>query len=98
MLIGNDTYVEHLNESNFDWLTWRSGSIFELLSIPHNMKCLVMNKAIIQRYAIGYCRADTIPCRPKNDHIAVMFNTEGNVWWAHLTRQEFTAIFPEVSI
>ena len=90
-------YIEHFNEQSFDWLTWRSGSIVGVLKIPHRTEMILANKSIIRKYAIGYCNADNIPCRPKKNHIAVMFNTgELYNWWTHLTTKEFKECFPEL--
>ena len=90
-------YIEHYNEQSFDWLSWRNGSLINTLRIPHRTEIIILNKTIIRKYAIGYCKADNIPCRPKSNHIAVMFNT-GEVynWWTHLTKKEFELCFPEL--
>jgi hypothetical protein len=89
--------IDHMHQQSFNWLTWRNGSIVSILGIPHRTEILVMNKHIIRKYAIGYCKADSIPCRPKLNHIAVMFNTgELDNWWTHLTMDEFQIIFPEI--
>jgi len=93
----NNIYIEHFNEQSFDWLTWRSGSIINNLRIPHRTELIVLNKNIIRKYAIGWCKADNIPCRPKVNHIAVMFNNDNiNNWWTHLTIKEFKLCFPEL--
>lgn len=92
-------YIEHYNEQSFDWLTWRSGSIIDVLKIPHRTELIIANKGIIRKHAIGYCIADKIPCRPKKDHVAVMFNTgELYNWWTHLSTNEFKTCFPELEI
>jgi hypothetical protein len=91
--------IEHLNEQSFDWLTWRNGSILKVLNIPHNEICIISNKETIRKYAIGYCKADNLPCRPKSRYVAVMFNTgEIDNWWTHLTLKEFNECFPELKI
>ena len=90
-------YIEHLNEQSFDWLTWRNGNILKVFRIAHREPCIIFNKRIIRKYAIGYCKADNIPCRPKHGYIAVMFNTgELYNWWTHLTTKEFYICFPEL--
>ena len=88
--------IEHLNEQSFNWLSWRNGSLINTLRIPHRTEIIVLNKEIIRKHAIGYCKADNIPCRPKNGYIAVMFNNgEIENWWTHLTIKEFKLCFPE---
>lgn len=91
------SYIEHYNEQSFDWLSWRNGSLFYNLKISHRFEIIRFNVDIIRKYAIGYCIADNIPCRPKKGYIAVMFNT-GNLenWWTHLTIKEFKLCFPEL--
>lgn len=90
-------YIEHFNEQSFDWLTWRSGNILNIFQIPHRTCEICKNSDLIRRYAVGYCSAKNIPCRPKNGFIAVMFNT-GEIynWWTHLTIKEFEICFPEL--
>lgn len=91
------SYIQHYNEQSFDWLSWRNGSLIYTLKIPHRFEIIRFNVDIIRRYAIGYCGADTIPCRPKRGYIAVMFNTGDNDnWWTHLTIKEFVLCFPEL--
>lgn len=92
-----NTKIQHYNEQSFHWLTWRSGSIIDVLKIPHRTTLIVANKNIIRQHAIGWCKADNIPCRPKLNHVAVMFNTNGvDDWWTHLRIEEFITCFPEL--
>jgi len=90
-------YIEHLNEQSFDWLTWRSGCILQIFKIPNRTYAITTNVNLIRKHAIGWCNATNIPCRPKQDRIAVMFNT-GEIynWWTHLTVKEFIICFPEL--
>lgn len=92
-------FIEHYNEQSFDWLTWRNGSLINTLRIPHRTEIIVLNKEVIRKYAMGWCRADNLPCRPKIGHIAVMFNNNClDNWWTHLTIKEFKTCFPELKI
>lgn len=85
-----------LDSSLFDWITWRSGSIWNIFKIRHRAVALLENKKLIRKYAIGYCNASQIPCRPKANHVAVMFDTgEGYTWWTHFKNYEFNTIFKE---
>ena len=85
-----------LNSSYFDWLAWRNGSIWNIFKVPHRTACLLESNDLIRKYAIGYCDASRIPCKPKKNHIAVMFNTGEENWWTHLRKIEFNLIFPEI--
>ena len=90
--------MEHYSGQCFDFLAWRRGSVEEILKIPHREKIIIYNRRIIRKYAIGYCKAENIPCKPKTNNIAVMFNTGGENWWSHLTIKEFEECFPELKI
>ena len=91
------TYIEHFNEQSFDWLSWRRGSLVWTLKIPHRTEIIVHNKSLIRKLAVGWCKADNLPCRPKKGYIAVMFNNnELENWWTHLTIKEFITCFPEL--
>jgi hypothetical protein len=99
LLSGMLTFIERYYEQSFDWLTWRNGSLLTVLGIKHRFESIMWNKEQIRKYAIGYCEADNIPCRPKVGYVAVMFDTNErncNYWWTHLTKKEFLTCFPEV--
>lgn len=87
--------LERLDSSYFDWLTWRAGSITEILNIQQREECLIAAGDVLRKYAIGWCPADQLPCRPKVDCVAVMFLTDNIMWWTHITNKEFEAIFKE---
>ena len=90
------TFITRYNSQSFDWLTWRNGSLKTIFKIHHKYDQIVANREIIRKYAVGYCEAEQVPCRPKIGFIAIMFRTDDNeLWWTHLTRKEFMACFPE---
>lgn len=77
--------IDRLDPSLFDWSTWRAGSIVELAVAPsHRTDVLVQYKTNIRKYAIGYCDASSLICRPKIDHKAVMFFVNNIQFWTHL--------------
>jgi hypothetical protein len=86
--------IQLMHETSFDWLTWRNGSLIQSLNIQHNKEVIKSNSHIIRRYAVGYCKADNIVCRPKKGYIAVMFLTD-DYWWTHLLVEEFNYCFKE---
>lgn len=93
--------MEWFNEASFDWLSWRNGSVLSVFNIKHRYGPIYTNRKLIRKYAIGYCRADNIPCRPKPGWIAVMFDTQQenmNTWWTHFTIKEFQTCFPEIKL
>lgn len=87
------TSIPRMNAACFDWLTWRSGSILEVFNIKHRYWSIKENRNVIRKYAIGYCDACRIPCRPKDGYIAVMFETDFRQWWTHFTAKEFKYCF-----
>jgi hypothetical protein len=94
------TYIKRYNEQSFDWLTWKNGSLLEIFHVKHRYESIVLNIDKIRKYAIGYCEADNIPCRPKVGYIVVMFDTQEinyGYWWTHFTKREFLICFPEFS-
>ena len=87
--------IERLNSSLFDWLTWRNGTILDLLGIHQRKHNLIANRHTIRKHAVGWAKAENIPCRPKANCIAVMFVVRDIKFWTHLTREEFDCIFKE---
>jgi hypothetical protein len=87
------TTIPKLSSALFDWLAWRSGSIIEMFSVRHRTVSLLAAKDILKKHAVGWCPAENIPCRPKLDNVAVMFQTDGREWWTHLRNEEFKIIF-----
>ena len=85
--------MERLESSLFDWLTWRAGSIEEVLKIPQREECLVDKAEVLRQHAIGWCPAELLLCRPKTDCVAVMFWVKERAFWTHLTKQEFNRIW-----
>ena len=76
----------------FDWSTWRAGSIHEFVAVccePH----LIAAAGTLRRHAVGWSKAEDLPCRPKIHHTAVMFFKDGRHFWTHLRNREFEGIF-----
>jgi len=84
---------ERMDSSYFDWLTWSAGSIGEMLHIQHREACVVAAQNILRKYAIGWCPAEQLPCRPKAGYVAVMFLFNDNTFWTHITNKEFEIVF-----
>lgn len=78
----------------FDWLHWREGSPADLFVICREPNLIEMRK-VLQKHAVGWCRAENLTCRPKVNHKAVMFFKGEHHFWFHLTNKEFGAIFDE---
>ena len=87
--------IYQMDASIFDWLTWRNGDIWYEFHIPCRTAALVANRKILQKYAIGWCRGENLVCRPKENHIAIMFLKDEKQFWFHLRDYEFKQIFEE---
>jgi len=86
-----------LNPACFDWLHWCAGSIKEF-DIPCRYITITKNpgRKILQEHAIGYCKSELAPCRPKKNEIAVMFFNDGRHFWFHLRKNEFDEVFGDM--
>lgn len=89
-------YLERYDEQSFDWLSWKNGTLVDVFHIENRTYSIMANVDVIRKYAIGYCGSDNIPCRPKDNHVAVMFEYECERFWTHFTRREFEICFPEM--
>lgn len=82
-----------LDSTLFDFSTWRSGSIPEMFDVLNREKSLIANGALLRKYAVGWCPAEQLMCRPKLGCVAVMFQLHDCVFWTHITQREFEEIF-----
>jgi hypothetical protein len=87
--------IEKLDSSAFDWSTWRSGDVWNEFHIPCRTNALIENREILKKYAVGWCYGENLICRPKANHIAVMFFKDYKEFWFHLRDYEFEKIFQE---
>jgi hypothetical protein len=85
--------LEQLDSTLFDWVLWRSGDIWNDFHITCKTKNLIENGDILRKYAIGWCRGENLICRPKENHIAIMFYKDNKFFWFHLRNIEFERIF-----
>lgn len=89
--------IEHWHEQSFTWLKWRRGDL-KSLCVQNNVCHITLCRARIRKYAIAWCKADHLPCRPKAGEVAVMFRRGDTTWWTHFWRNEFEICFPEVNL
>jgi hypothetical protein len=85
--------LEQLDSSLFDWSTWRAGSLSEVFKIQCRERYIIGAKELLKEHAIGWARAECVPCRPKSGQVAVMFTLEDRVFWSHITQREFDQVF-----
>jgi len=86
--------IEKMDSTHFDWLTWRAGSIKDF-NIPSRYNFIIAAKATFREYAVGYCDGESLMCRNKQNHKAVMFFKNGVHFWFHLRNNEFSKIFED---
>ena len=72
----------------------REGSPLDFFVICRESE-LVRMRRLIRRHAVGWCKAETLLCRPKVKHKGVMFFKDGKHFWFHLTDNEFRRIFED---
>ena len=86
--------LEKKDPQLFNWSSWRNGSPAELFLVASfHILTITYGKSVIRKYAIGYCDGETLICRPKTEHKAVMFEKDNEIFWFHLTNREFERIF-----
>ena len=88
--------LQYLDPTLFDWSTWRLGSegLIEL-SLVCDYKILTTPQGIneLRKHAVGWCKGETLLCRPKVNHIALMCHKNDNHFWFHLRNEEFKEVF-----
>jgi len=82
-----------IDSSLFDWSAWRGGSPLDLFQVPCRTEPLIRAGDVLRQHAVGWCPAESTPCRPKVDHIAVMFFKDDRYFWFHLRMREAVAVF-----
>ena len=80
--------MQRINQELFDWITWRNGSLIDLDCFTRT-DFILKNASRLKKFAIGYCNADGLLCRPKVGYFAVMFSLGERTFWTHLKREEF---------
>jgi hypothetical protein len=85
--------IEQLSPEYFARERWEAGSLANF-GIETRYASIERNRALIRKYAIGYCPGERLTFRQKDDCVAVMFfNKENGNFWTHLTKAEFEICF-----
>ena len=83
-----------LDSTLFTWLNWRADSIHSLgLRCRYKDITSERGKKILRKYVIGWCRGESLLCRPKEKEIAVMYFKDDVEFWFHIRRNEFNKVF-----
>lgn len=84
--------IEKLDPLLFDWLKWINRGISDF-NIPCRYVSIIDGKNILIKHTIGYCDGESLLCRPKHNHKAIMFFKDGEHFWFHLRNIEFREIY-----
>ena len=87
-----------MNPSLFCWSTWRIGGEFIAdLGLVLRKKLITKGgmRMAIRKHTVGYCDGESLMCRPKIGHKAVMLYKDGEHGWFHLRNDEFESIFED---
>lgn len=95
--------MEQFDPYLFTWSRWRIGSPVDVLGIECREECLTSPKSItiLRSKAVGFCKGESLVCRPKEKVMAVMFwigekSEIDDHWWFHFRLKEFKKIWPEI--
>lgn len=89
---------QKLPSDSFDWIRWRHGTdVLQKFNIRCRHNSLVANRGVLTKYFVGWCNSESLLCRPRVGHIAVMMLVDGEFGWFHVTMREFEEIFTEES-
>lgn len=87
--------IQKLPDDSFTWNRWRAFNLFKELGIAARYENMKLYQSTIYKYAIGYIKADSLRCRPKQNHYAIMFLKDNVFSWCHFTKKEFKEIIKE---
>lgn len=91
--IKNQTIVPKLNSSLFTFETWQAGSVHDFMIEHFRFDSLAQHKETLSRNLKGYCFAEELPCRPKTNEVALMYEYEDKTFWFHIRNSEFIELF-----
>lgn len=89
--------LEKMDSSQFNYRLWEAGTIYEIIEAPCRYKYITkgLGKQQLKKYAIGWCNAEGLLFKPKQDEVAIMCFKEGRHFWFHIRRKEFDKIWKE---
>ena len=90
--------LPELDPTQFDWLSWRGGGFSEFMGFPARLATITSEpgRSEIRKRAVGWCRGESLACRPKVDEMAVMFFKDGEHRWFHMRKCEFVEVFGRI--
>jgi hypothetical protein len=88
--------IPELPYDSFSWSRWRACDVWTRLRIPWRTSHIIANKDNLMELAVGYCWSHRLPCRPKDDCVAVMFLCDDIFQWCHMNKVEFHSVFGNI--
>lgn len=79
-----------LDSSLFTWDKWEAGSIHDFGIEHFRYNNVHQYKEKLLTGLVGYCFGEDLPCRPKENNVALMYEKDnGERFWFHLFNSEF---------
>jgi hypothetical protein len=86
------TPIMELDPTYFTSWRWRGGTYADF-NIVATSKHIIDAKEKLKYYTVGYCDAESLLCRSKDNHKAVMFFKDNRHFWCHMKNHEFEKVY-----
>lgn len=89
--------LEKIDPTQFNYRIWEAGTIYEIIKAPCRYQYITkgFGKKQLKKYAIGWCGAERLSFKPKQNEVAIMCFKDGRYFWFHIRREEFDKIWRE---
>ncbi len=87
--------LNKIDSSQFNYRIWEAGTIHEIIEAPCRYKYITKGhgKKQLKKYAVGWCGAEKLLFKPKQNEIAIMCFKDGKHFWFHIRKEEFNKIW-----
>lgn len=91
--IKNQNIVPMLDSTLFTYDIWEAGSVHDFGIEHFRFDNLQYHKSKFKKNLLGYCFAEKLNCRPKENEVALMYESNGKKFWFHIRNSEFIELF-----
>lgn len=84
--------MDSLNPQQFTWSRWRRCYPYELFGFRWRKHLIMKNRKMLLECIEGYCKGESLYCRRKENHYAIMFFVNGEYCWCHVRAEEFKCL------
>lgn len=91
--IEQQSLVQKLDSTMFTYDIWEAGSVHDFGIEHFRFDNLYENKNKLSEGLLGYCFGENLPCRPKENHVALMYGINDKRFWFHIRNNEFYEIY-----